>query len=105
MFLSKLAQAGLVLLSILAACGASAQQNADNQLKEVQLGNNAFTLSDPMPAWVTPAPLPDATKPDAVVVRLADTQYLVSQIPVIYNRRATLINDAAALTAAGRVSI
>jgi lipoprotein NlpI len=105
MYLAKLARAGLVLTGILAACEASAQQNADNQLKEVQLGSNPFTLSDPTPSWVTPAPLADATKPDPVVVRLADTQYLVSQIPVIYTRRATLINDAGSLTAAGRFSI
>ena len=66
MYLAKLARAGLVLTGILAACDASAQQNADNQLKEVQLGSNAFTLSDPTPSWVTPAPLADATKPEPV---------------------------------------
>ena len=39
------------------------------------------------------------------LVRLADTQYLESEVPVIYTRRATLINDATSLTAAGRFSI
>jgi hypothetical protein len=105
MYLGKLARAGLVLTGILATSGTSAQQNADNQLKEVQLGTNAFTLSDPAPSWVDPTPLPDATQPAPIVVRLADTQYLVNETPVVYIRRATLINDAASLTAAGRISI
>src|SRR6266850_2017299 len=105
MYLGKLARAGLVLTGILSTGGTSAQQNADNQLREVQLGTNAFTLSDPAPSWVDPTPLPDATKPGPVVVRLSDTQYLVNETPVVYIRRATLINDAASLTAAGRISI
>ena len=100
-----MARAGLVLTGILATRGTSAQQNADNQLKEVQLGTNALTLSDPAPSWVDPTPLPDATQPAPIVVRLADTQYLVNETPVVYIRRATLINDAASLTAAGRISI
>ena len=39
-----------------------------------------------------------------VVIRLADTQYQLAQVPQMYVRRATLINDAGALTAAGRFS-
>ncbi|KRR18260.1 hypothetical protein CQ14_25435 [Bradyrhizobium lablabi] len=105
MHLVKLARTCLVLTGILVTCDASAQRNADNQVKEVQLGSSAFTLSDPTPSWVDPAPLPDVTNPQPVVVRLADTQYLVNQTPVVYIRRASLINDAASLTAAGRISI
>jgi len=74
MYLGKLARAGLVLTGILATSGTSAQQNADNQLKEVQLGTNALTLSDPAPSWVDPTPPPDPTQPAPIVVRLADTQ-------------------------------
>jgi lipoprotein NlpI/transglutaminase-like putative cysteine protease len=105
MYLAKLFRAGVVLAAILSGCEASAQQNTDNQLKEVQLGSGAFTLADPVPSWVDPSPIPEATKPQPIVVRLADTQYLVGQTPATYVRRATLINDAASLTAAGRFSI
>lgn len=105
MYLAKLARAGVLLAGILGSCHAFAQQNADNQLKEVQLGSNAFTLGDPVPSWVDPAPMPAATTTQPIVVRLVDTQYLVGQVPVVYLRQATLINDAASLTAAGRLSI
>jgi len=107
MYLGKLARAGLVLTGILGASGTSAQQqqNADNQLKEVQLSTNAFTLSEPVPSWVDPTPLPEVSNPAPIVARLVDTQYLVNETPVVYFRRATLVNDAASLTAAGRISI
>lgn len=104
MYLARLARTALALAGILGFHEASAQ-TADNQLKEVQLGTNAFTLADPVPSWVDQAPLPEVTRPQPILVRLADTQFLVGQVPAIYNRRATLINDTASLTAAGRVSI
>ena len=105
MYLPKLVRAGVVLAAMVSGCAASAQQNADNQLKEVQLGSGAFTLGDPVPSWVDPTPIPEVTKPQPVVVRLMDTQYLVGKTPATYVRRAILINDAASLTAAGRFSI
>src|ERR1700712_3034127 len=103
MYLAKLARPALVLAALLSFHGSFAQA-ADNQLKEIQLGANAFTLADPIPDWVDQAPLPEVTKPAPIVVRLADTQILVSKEPAIYNRRAVLINDAATLTVAGRLS-
>ena len=105
MYLAGLVRAGVVLAAMMSGCAASAQQNADNQLKEVQLGSGAFTLADPVPSWVDPTPIPEVTKPQPVVVRLMDTQYLVGKTPVTYVRRAILINDATSLTAAGRFSI
>jgi lipoprotein NlpI len=103
MYLGKLARPALVLAVLLSFHGAFAQA-PDNRLKETQLGANAFTLADPVPDWVDQAPLPEVTKPAPIIVRLADTQFLVGKEPAIYNRRATLINDTAALTAAGRLS-
>ena len=120
MYLATLFRAGLLLATIPVSCPAiaqqnsaqqnsaqqnSAQQNIDNQLKEVQLGANAFTLADPVPSWVDQAPIPETSEPQPIVIRLADTQFLIDQIPVTYVRRATRINDAASLTAAGRLSI
>ncbi|WP_249124576.1 DUF3857 domain-containing protein [Bradyrhizobium manausense] len=84
---------------------AAAPQGPDSKLKEVQLDKTAFTLADPVPAWVDQLPLPQTTSPLPVVVRLADTQYQLARMQQMYVRRATLINDAGALTAAGRFSI
>ena len=105
MYLAKLAGTALVLAGLLGFHDVASAQTPDNQLKEVQLGSNAFTLADPVPSWVDQAPLPEVTRPLPIVVRLAETQFLVGQVPAIHNRRATLINDTASLTAAGRVSI
>ena len=104
MGLVKLVLAVAIVASILGSCEASAQR-PDNDLREVQLGPSAFTLADPVPSWVDQAPLPESNLSQPNVVRLADTQYLVDQVPVTFVRRATLINDAASLTAAGRFSI
>lgn len=105
MCLAGLVRVCVVLAGTLASFAAAAQQNANAQLKEIQLGPNSFTLADPVPAWVDPTPIPDVSKPQPIVLRLVDTQYLVDRVPVVYSRRATLINDAASLTAAGRFSI
>src|SRR5580698_1653500 len=105
MVLAKLVRAGVMLAAIVSVTAASAQQTADHPLKEVQLGSGAFTLADPIPAWVDPTPIPEAAKAQAIVVRLMDTQYLVGPTPAAYVHRAILINDAASLTAAGRFSI
>ncbi|MEA3173589.1 MAG: hypothetical protein QOF42_1000, partial [Gammaproteobacteria bacterium] len=105
MYLVRLVRASVVLAGIMVCSGVSAQQNIDNQLKEIQLGANSFTLADPIPPWVESTTIPDVNKPQPIVIRLADTQYLVGQVPAVYVRRATFINDAASLTAVGRFSI
>jgi lipoprotein NlpI/transglutaminase-like putative cysteine protease len=105
MNLAGLVRSGAVLLCILACSETFAQQNVDNQFKEIKLAANAFSLADPIPTWVDPTTIPDVTEPQPIVIRLADTQFLVDRVPVVYVRRATLINDAASLTAAGRLSI
>jgi len=97
----------LILLTALSACAAAHQAGAQQpaELKEIKVGTSAFTLGDPVPSWVDRAALPEVTKVQPLVVRLADSQYLLDQVPVVYVRRAMQINDAASLTAAGRVSI
>jgi hypothetical protein len=107
MYLAKLARSSAVIFGLLGSYESFAQQSADPQLGEVQLGANSFSLADPVPAWVEPTQLPEADtgKSQPIVVRLADTQFLIDKVPVTYVRHATLINDAASLTAAGRFSI
>jgi len=105
MNLARLVRCGVVLLGILACSETSAQQNADNQFKEIKPTANAFSLSDPVPAWVDPTEIPEVSGAQPIIIRLADTQFLVDRVPVVYVRRAMQINDAASLTAAGRFSI
>ena len=106
MYLWRLARAGLLLAAIFGCQEASAQQGPYSKLKEVQLGNDSFTVSDPLPGWVDQLPIPETTSPQPVVIRLLDTQYFLGDASSELNvRRAILINDPAALTAAGRFSI
>ena len=106
MHLRKLVCTAVLLAGSLGFQGVSAQQNADDRFKEVQLGKNSFTVGDPISFWVDQLPIPETTSSQPVVIRLADTQYFLgTSVPDLYVRRATLINDPAALTAAGRFSI
>ena len=111
MCLLRLVRAGLLLASVLGHGvlgyqGASAQQGTDSKLKEVQLGNDSFTVSDPIPFWVDQLPIPETASSQPVVIRLADTQHFLGKsFPELHVRRAILVNDPAALTAAGRFSI
>jgi lipoprotein NlpI/transglutaminase-like putative cysteine protease len=105
MRLANFVLAALLVAGILGSSGASAQQAAGIPLKEVQLPPNSFTLAAPVPPWVTETQIPDSAATQPIVVRLSDTQYLVDATPVVFVRRATLINDTASLAAAGRLSI
>src|SRR5262245_19018730 len=85
---------------------AAAQTGPDNnQLKEVQIAAGAFSLADPIPTWVEPVAIPEASQAHPVVLRLADNQYLINDAPVIYVRRALMVNDSASLSSAGQISI
>lgn len=96
----------VVLCVCLLLARAEAQTPQDNtQLKEVQIAAGAFSLADPIPAWVEPVAIPDANQAHSVVLRLADNQYLIDDAPVIYVRRALMVNDAASLSSAGQISI
>jgi lipoprotein NlpI len=100
----------VVLSVVLCVCvlvvRVDAQNAQDNtQLKEVQIAPEAFSLSDPIPAWVELVAIPEASQAHPVVLRLADTQYYIDGTPVVYVRRALLVNDAASLSSAGQISI
>ena len=75
------------------------------QFNEVQIAADAFSLGEPVPTWIAPITMPEPAQSEPMQLRLADTQYLVGQKPVVYVRRALLINDAASLSSAGQVSI
>jgi lipoprotein NlpI/transglutaminase-like putative cysteine protease len=79
--------------------------SANGPLKEVQIAPGSFSLGDAVPSWVEPIAIPEGSKAAPLVVRLADTQYLVKEAPIVYIRRAVMINDAASLAAAGQLSV
>jgi lipoprotein NlpI len=77
----------------------------NNQLKEVQIAAGAFSMAEPTPNWVEPIAIPEANHVNPVVLRLSDTQYRIDDTPIVYVRRALIINDPASLTSAGQISI
>src|SRR5262245_34718504 len=86
----------------LGSAAGQAQGPAGNiPLKEVQIAADAFSLGDPVPAWVEPVAIPEPGQAQPLMMRLADTQYMVDRTPVVFVRRALMINDAASLTSAG----
>jgi len=102
----KAAVLSVVLCICFMPVGAEAQNSQENaQLKEVRIAAGAFSMSDPVPAWVELVAIPEASQTYPVVLRLADTQYYIDGVPVVYVRRAVLVNDAASLSSAGQISI
>jgi lipoprotein NlpI len=102
----KAAALTVVLCVCLLAARADAQNLQDNtQLKEVQIAAGAFSSADPIPAWVELVAIPESNQTHPVVLRLADTQYLIDGAPVVYVRRALMVNDAASLSSAGQIAI
>jgi lipoprotein NlpI len=67
-------------------------------MKQVQVQDGKFSIGDAPPAWVEDVALPpaDATRP--LVLRLADAQFLVADVPVTYFHSALTINDASGLS-------
>ena len=61
MHLRKLVCTAVLLAGSLGFQGVSAQQNADDRFKEVQLGKNSFTVGDPISFWVDQLPIPETT--------------------------------------------
>ena len=105
MYLVRLFRACMVLVGIVVSSQACAQQSAGSQSKKFNWRPIRSHSADPVPSWIDPTAIPDIDSSRPIVVRLAESQYLVDQVPIAYVRRATLINDAASLTAAGRFSI
>jgi lipoprotein NlpI/transglutaminase-like putative cysteine protease len=83
----------------------SAQGIGEPALKEIQIEASAFSVGDAVPAWAEDVAIPDLAEKHAVAMRLADTQYFLDRTPTVYVRRAIAINDAAALTSMGQISI
>ncbi len=84
---------------------ADAANAANAPLKEVQIAANSFSLADPVPSWVEPVAVPEGNKSVPLFLRLVDTQLMINDAPAEYVHRAVMINDAAALNAAGQLSI
>lgn len=110
MYLLRLVRVGVLLAMMVGGQQTFVSQQAlaqqgPERLKEVQLDTTAFTRADPVPAWVDQLPIPPTNSSLPIVIRLADTQIMLGKVPQTYVRRATLVNDASALTAAGRFSI
>src|SRR5262249_57356253 len=90
----KPALLAVTLCGWLLAGRADAQNASENiQLKEVHIATGAFSLVDQIPAWVEPVAIPEARQAQSIVIRLADTQYLIDDTPVVYVRRALMINE------------
>jgi lipoprotein NlpI/transglutaminase-like putative cysteine protease len=102
----KRAVLAVMLCGCLAPGRADAQKTGEDvQLKEVQIATGAFSLGDQTPAWVAPVAIPETKQTQSIVLRLADTQYLIGGTPVVYVHRALMINDTASLSGAGQISI
>jgi hypothetical protein len=105
---SKNIRAAMVALTCILACqtAALAQPHpADPPFKEVRVAANAFSLGDPVPSWVDTAAVPEVTGRPPVVIRLADTQFMVGKTPVVFARRSLTINDPGSLSAAGQIPL
>jgi lipoprotein NlpI/transglutaminase-like putative cysteine protease len=99
----------ITLLGIAVVCAipdqGRGQAPGNVQFKEVQIAADAFSLGASIPAWVVPLEISDSAQGDPMVLRLFDTQYLADRKPVMFIRRALLINDAGSLTSAGQIGI
>ena len=78
---------------------------AGEPVREIQLPAGIFSLGDAVPAWVEASAVPPASEGQPVVIQLADTQFMVGDVHVVYVRRAMRINDAGSLSAVGQIPI
>lgn len=74
-------------------------------LKEIEVGASKFSLGDPVPQWVENISLPGPDRAQPLSLLVADTQYQVAEVPVVYVRRAFFVNDSGALASAGQIPI
>ncbi len=93
------------MLCLFTALAGANGQSPPSNLKEVQIAEGAFSLGDPIPSWVETVAIPQAQEAKPVIMRLADTQWLVGDTPVVHVHRAVMINDAASLTSGGQLAI
>jgi lipoprotein NlpI/transglutaminase-like putative cysteine protease len=104
-FATRMATALLLCASAMPGQAQAPAESANPPVKEVQVAASSFSLGDPVPSWVDPIAVPAENKGVPLVVRLADTQFLVKETPVEHVHRAVMVNDAAALNAAGQLAI
>lgn len=100
-----------MILALLCWSGTAARaQNAaeaagDVPVREIQIAGGAFQRGVPLPDWVRPVGLAPATRTNPVVVRLADTQFKVADVPATFVNRALQVNDRGALGAIGQFTL
>ncbi|MGA8498770.1 MAG: hypothetical protein WB764_25020, partial [Xanthobacteraceae bacterium] len=80
------------VLCVFVALASANGQNAPSNLKEVQLADGTFSLGDPIPPWVETVAIPEVGEIKPIIVRLADTQWLVGDTPVVHIHRAVMVN-------------
>ncbi len=75
------------------------------QIKEVQVAANAFSRGTPLPAWVETVPMPERDTSRALVERLGDTQFYISDQPTVFIHFAMTVNDASMLSSMSQLPI
>jgi lipoprotein NlpI/transglutaminase-like putative cysteine protease len=93
----------LAAMSVSALAGAQ-QQPSEPALQEAKVPQDAFSKT-PTPAWVVPAEIPASVEKGPVLLRLADTQFLVDASSTVFVRRAIQVNDNSALSEIGQLAI
>jgi lipoprotein NlpI/transglutaminase-like putative cysteine protease len=84
---------------------ANAQPQQQAQVREIRVAEGAFSRGEPVPNWADPAAIPAAERSKPVVVRLAETHFLVAPVPAVFVSRAVQVNDASALGEIGQMYI
>jgi lipoprotein NlpI len=101
LLISLMLRAAVLAALLLPALGAQAQGE-----REVQLAAGAFTRGEPLPAWALPfAEMPATTRPDPVVIRVAETQIHLDDTVRYLVNRALQVNDAGALSQIGQYAL
>jgi lipoprotein NlpI/transglutaminase-like putative cysteine protease len=79
-----------------------AAQSQQPEYREVRIAAGAFSRGEPLPGWADPVPLPAADRTKPIVVRLADTHFLVGGAHAVFVNRAIQVNEASALGHVGQ---
>lgn len=83
----------------------SAQEVLSDGLREVNVEQKSFSLGGTLPSWVETRSIPETISTEPAVTRLADTQFWVSEKPLVYVHRAIQANDPAMLNSLGQIQI
>lgn len=102
---------GVLMSSLVITCmffphQSFAQQNANEGMREVSIGADAFKSGSPMPEWFHPdQQLLTAEKGERATMRLADSYFRVDPTPIVTVHRAIEVNEASALAQVGQYGI